>query len=418
MQNVGTPRIYVDWGSWLKSIGKFEFLHTGNLWENYGGGIEVFNDIFGLNPSKQTTFNVGDSDPSNGDTRAYVRVSSGCFSDNPDAYPNYMAVLGHNFDSATCRVYPHTGNWATGELTSGGITRTEIINYGSEVGSTFTPYDGFTMFELSDPDFSEDRWKGISFNMVQPYHTTWISENFYPYTDDVKIGSLCYGRFYDFPHSPDLNLTMSIENDGITTQQTKGGSTLTNMRYGGNPKWGENGAWELVDKITDYVQLTDPSFIDENEFLADGSTNPNYNPEGYTGETTYTEIDNPVAKLNARGGRRVWNLTFSYLSDKQVLPINALGNTVFDIANASSYDSTDYTDGGESSYFNSNVLDGEDFFSAVWNRTQGLPFIFQPDKNNANPDQFAICRFDQDSLQVKQVAFNTYTISLKIRECW
>ena len=72
LQNVNRPRIYVDWGSWLKAMGKFEFLHTGNLWENYGGGIEVFNDIFGLNPSKQTTFNVGDSDPSNGDTRAYV----------------------------------------------------------------------------------------------------------------------------------------------------------------------------------------------------------------------------------------------------------------------------------------------------------------------------------------------------------
>jgi hypothetical protein len=67
-----------------------------------------------------------------------------------------------------------------------------------------------------------------------------------------------------------------------------------------------------------------------------------------------------------------------------------------------------------------NVLNGEDFFSSVWNKTMGghLPFIFQQDKNNSNPDQFAICRFDMDSLQVKQVAYNTYTISLKIRECW
>ena len=117
-------------------------------------------------------------------------------------------------------------------------------------------------------------------------------------------------------------------------------------------------------------------------------------------------------------------MTFSYLSDKQVLPINALGNTVFDTSNASSYDSTDYTDDVNSDYFNSNVLDGEDFFSAVWNKcgALGLPFIFNPQgggsKPNNNPDQFAICRFDMDSLQVKQVAYNTYTISLKIRECW
>ena len=67
------------------------------------------------------------------------------------------------------------------------------------------------------------------------------------------------------------------------------------------------------------------------------------------------------------------------------------------------------------------VLNGSDFFSAVWNKTMGagnLPFIFQPDKNNANPDQFAICRFDMNSLQVNQTAPNLYSISLKIKECW
>ena len=38
---------------------------------------------------------------------------------------------------------------------------------------------------------------------------------------------------------------------------------------------------------------------------------------------------------------------------------------------------------------------------------KSLPFIFNPQgggsKPNNNPDQFAICRFDMDSLQVKQV---------------
>lgn len=66
------------------------------------------------------------------------------------------------------------------------------------------------------------------------------------------------------------------------------------------------------------------------------------------------------------------------------------------------------------------LLSSDDFISAVWNRTLGgrLPFIFQPDKDNANPDQFAICKFDQDTLDIQRVAFNTYTIKLKIREVW
>ena len=54
-----------------------------------------------------------------------------------------------------------------------------------------------------------------------------------------------------------------------------------------------------------------------------------------------------------------------------------------------------------------------------------LPFIFQPDggadvegAGNFNPDQFAICRFDMDSLQYDQVANNAYNVKLKIRESW
>ena len=47
-----------------------------------------------------------------------------------------------------------------------------------------------------------------------------------------------------------------------------------------------------------------------------------------------------------------------------------------------------------------------------------LPFIFQPDNNNNNPDQFAIARFDMNSLTYDQVANNVYNVKLKIRESW
>ena len=74
----------------------------------------------------------------------------------------------------------------------------------------------------------------------------------------------------------------------------------------------------------------------------------------------------------------------------------------------------------ELSLADDNLLGGDDFVSSVWNRTLGgrLPFIFQPDKDNANPDQFAICKFDQDSLDIDRVAPNVYNIKLKIREVW
>jgi hypothetical protein len=56
----------------------------------------------------------------------------------------------------------------------------------------------------------------------------------------------------------------------------------------------------------------------------------------------------------------------------------------------------------------------------VVRKTNGgqLPFIFQPDGSNNNPDQFAICKFDQNSFQFKQVANGVYNVKLKIREVW
>ena len=68
--------------------------------------------------------------------------------------------------------------------------------------------------------------------------------------------------------------------------------------------------------------------------------------------------------------------------------------------------------------FSSNILDGQDFFSSVWNKTMAghLPFIFQPDNNNNN--EFAICRFDMKSLTYSQIGVNLYNVKLKIRESW
>ena len=179
------------------------------------------------------------------------------------------------------------------------------------------------------------------------------------------------------PHSPDLSLTLSYEYDGVKTIQTKGGATLSNASYTKPADWG-GGAWQLSSTLEDGTQSPIPS--------------------------------------NLRSGRRVWDLSFSYLADTDVFPINA--STHFQSAlDATTQDS--YADGDLNpigSEFYTNILSGTDFFSQVWNRTMGghLPFIFQPDKDNNN--EFAICRFDMDSLEYEQAAFKVYNVKLKIRE--
>ena len=70
--------------------------------------------------------------------------------------------------------------------------------------------------------------------------------------------------------------------------------------------------------------------------------------------------------------------------------------------------------------FENNLLTDDNFFSQVWHKTLGgtLPFIFQPDNSNNNPDSFAICRLKDSSLKAVQSAFHTYDVSLKIEEVW
>jgi len=200
-----------------------------------------------------------------------------------------------------------------------------------------------------------------------------------------NFGSIVMGTYYDMPHSPDLSLTMTREYGGIKTMETKGGASLSNSFYNGSPKWGSLGAWELSSGTTSNQALS-------------------------------------------RSGRRVWNLSFSYLDDGDVFGSNQLLLTQ---GEAEGYEPVYTTEGysGEligTEAFQQNLLTHDNFFSQVIHKTNGgqLPFIFQPDggggvagQGNFNPDQFAICKFDS-GFKFEQVANGVYNMKLKIREVW
>ena len=206
------------------------------------------------------------------------------------------------------------------------------INTGS--GNFSVPeYDGFTLASITETGL---------FNMVL---------NAYG-----NVGSIILGTYFDMPHSPDLNLTMTREYGGVKTIETKGGASLSNAFYTKPPKWGNNlGAWELGSNVINHT------------------------------------------------GRRIWDLSWSYLSDEDIFPENP------------------------SEVNNEWVLNDNpetpDFMSEVVRKTNGgqLPFIFQPDggtNGNSSPDQFAICKLDMNSFSFEQVANGVYNIKLKIREVW
>ena len=214
---------------------------------------------------------------------------------------------------------------------------------GSDLGTTgivnFTnavpEHDGFTI--ATNIDFGDGDMRIHSLGYVVGGATA-----------DHYIGCYSHGNYFDMAH-PDLNLTMTREYGGIKTIETKSGASISNDFGSSPPKWGDREAWQLGD--------------------VDFST----------------------------GGRRIWSLSFSFLSDSSVFPDNPT-----EIADGGGWEVDDTT---------------PDFMSEVLKKTRGsmLPFIFQP---NTDDLLFAICKFDQNSFSFQQTAPNLYSVKMKIREVW
>ena len=336
--NVGRPRFYIDTFSYLKAIGL----------------VQSEDDTFkvGLNPTeqKQVDFDFTGTAKEEFDYTLTQSINQEIIK-NPTHSNGVVGLLGHNFSSAKVearlKIRLDGGNQAYGD----GL---EIVNYAGD--DTVATYDGFTLYR-TDYDVVGDLIDTFTLRLRN------AQENV---TGTAKLGSIFIGTYYDMPHSPDLNLKLSYEYDGVKIIQTKGGATLSNATYTKPADWGELGCWQLGDGA------------------------------------------------NLRSGRRVWDLSFSYLSDTDVMP--NLGIQNYEIGQDNEIVDTE------------DILTGTDFYTQVINRTMGvgnLPFIFQPDggadvegQGNFNPDQFAIARFDMNSFSYEQVANNVYNIKLKIREVW
>ena len=318
-QNVGTPRFYVDYLLWLKSHG---ILESTSMQVSYHTGSPL--EMVSLNPSNQ--YKLFEKDESV--TYSYTDYPQAPqILDSNNAINNYVAVLGHNAASANASI--HFASTETLDGVGGGI----LVNFTNGNPA----YDGFTI--AVNIDFGDG---GIRIHSLRDVATA-----------DHYIGCYSHGNYWDCPHSPDLNLTMTREYGGVKTIETKGGASLSNDFGSSPPKWGTTReAWQL-------------------------------------GEQDFSV-----------GGRRIWDLSFSYLSDSSVFPDNP------ELADAGGFEVDDTP---------------TDFMSQVLKYTRGsqLPFIFQPDKENNDPfSGFAICKFDQKSFSFQQTAPNLYSCKMKIREVW
>ena len=258
----------------------------------------------------------------------------------------------------------------------------------------------------------------------------------------VALGSYVVGRYWEPPHSPDLNLTMSRRFDGIKKQKTIGGKMLSNIYYDGPTEWSMDSVMGWNGEY--YNTFNYPPFELSGAMPSSSIANANPEREEYGG----TYYKKRAKSGLGRKGFRTWKLTFSYISDDDMWMAYEHSNTSpFDKDESGTNIHTESdipTDGltasgypirvsqyGDTELGKLNPMLTDQSFNYVWNVTLGgtLPFIFQPDapkydsdgnktQGNNNPDQFAICRFKNNSFKATQSSHNVYDISLSIEEAW
>ena len=281
---------------------------------------------------------------------------------------NFVGLLNHNLAGTELVI---NGNGTE-------ITPTaSVINYDNTSGIT---YNGTSIFSLT-----EDNQVWEKFTIEQDLEGEEVATS-------KQLGSFVVGKYFDCPNSPDLNLTMSRRFDGIKRQRTVGGKTLANIYYDGPTEWtmnGPNGTYKYPPFELDLATLASS-----------------------TDDTETDDINEPINDFNqisksgiGRKGLRSWKLTFSYITESDMWIDNEVSNTLT---------SDDVTPNNNTP----NPMLSDNSFNFVWNCTLGgtLPFIFQPDNTNNNPDQFSICTFRENTFNVQQVAFNTYKVSMTIDE--
>ena len=325
--------------------------------------------IFDLNPSLQyNSILEEDLQVWGGITHNWVYKTSAPFYNI-----GYLALLGHSGFATEGHLWLAVNPLVGDAYYPLGSASNDAINYPAPHGNDPGEYDGFSL-RTFDPLDDITNVESLTF---YSYTASGVSRT---------IGCISMGSIYKMKNAPNLSLKMGREYGGTKEFTTYNGSSMSNTMWNKPPKWGDLGAWELGNSI--------PAL--------------------------------------SRSGRRTWDLTFSYIDDGDLWgSTQSIGiyaeqdgwDTFYPTPSGSSsdYDTDDIdTADGQMAGFNYNLLTDDNFFFQVWHKTLGgtLPFIFQPDSNNFNPDQFAICRFKDSSLKTTQTAFNVYDISLSIEEVW
>jgi len=402
-KQVLTPRFYVDIPSFLHAIGDIRW---GDVNNNQG----VNPSLLYINPSNPLMRAI-DEDETPAVNEVFFGIGDGNVSKPPRyQFPiNFCGLLNHNFasDEHTPTITGLAGIFNSTKLESDWINLTHnthayegnILNANTSAHRFDAQYNGTSIWELKDHAFLNQYWRRFYVHYNQPITHEDESVTYWDDSVNHQLGSFVVGKYFDCPKSPDLSLTMERKFDGIKKQTTLGGKTHYLNNYDGPREWTMN---HPIDNILNGTYKYPPFELD---------TTKQVDTEGY-------RFDYRAKSGLGRKGLRSWKLSFSYISESDMWmgyessSLSPFSDSGFNSETGGTPPMTFLENDGGTPMLN------DDSFNFVLNCTLGgtLPFIFQPDNTNSNPDQFAICLLKNNSISITQTNYNTYKVSLVIEE--
>ena len=394
--NVKTPRFYP-----LKNLEidtKYELGGEGTMTTTAYGEQhftgDFVNSLAKFNPYKSKSLHTRPEGPYGVVEKVVLSYATGqytgitSFSASADSMGfNYFGICGHTLAEANAmirivglqKIPDGSGGWT--EATDI-LVCTELFNC-SKVSSNgdhwFVPTnvnvdtisadsdtlsDGSFMFKV-DPDSAAEGYTRFFQIEIEPIDAT------LGFTADIEIGSFVWGRYYDMPHSPDLQYSMKMAYDGVKSKKTVGGSTITNVSHYGNI--GFCGKFE--------------------GFGREGSS-------------------------NAMTGRRSWKLKFSSLKSNwqenyddttgYLFPNTHLSNSEWRYGNDFTYRVLEVTLGGQLPFI-------WEFDTTVLEEDPGVTFWTAGEHNEAS---FVVARFPKNSMSFKHTSHKMFDVSMDIEESW
>lgn len=364
-QSVGTPVFYIDYTQLAKAKGFFRNLtdfntnNTNGIYELDANGDRIYGDknmnVWNFDYAKSTNYICQNENSFN------FRLAFW----NPDVSSEYSLEWAKLLQTANWgglinhNIYSQAVGIGADDIWVNFFYWTpngNLYNYWTEDSGRSIEYDGFTIFESSVND-------DLVFSNLNNYSCLVADVHFGEDTDAVggslnfDLGAIAFGRKIEMPNAPDIDLTKSVEYDGIKTQRSLGGSDYVQINNLGCPDWVNGQPWSLTQSVS----------------------------KGRIG----------------KNGRRKWELKFSYISSD---------NMFFDPTKQSSFGEQNNIENPTEFYATNEV-------QQIFDLTLGgaLSFIFQPDKNT---EEYAICRLDQNAFSTTQVAHNVYSVNMSIVETW